>query len=62
MTDQEIAPIVCTPKELDVWTLASRGMSARRIALTLGVSRTTVRDHAANAARKIHDYRQENAA
>lgn len=62
MTDQQIAPLVLTPKELDIWTLGSRGMSARQIALTLGVSRTTVRDHARNAARKIADYRRSNAA
>lgn len=47
-------PGVCTPKELEALDLRRRrGFSEREVALTLGVSRTSIRDRIENADRKI---------
>lgn len=62
MTDHEIAPLVCTPKELDTWNLATRGLSTRAISLALGVSRSTVRSRLENTTRKISAHRRSHTA
>lgn len=53
MNDQELAHKVCTPREYDIWRLHQAGMTTRTISLALNLSRWTVRDHIANAQRKI---------
>lgn len=62
MTDQQIAQHVCTPAELETWTLANRGLSQRNIAAALHISRSTVRSRLENAARKIDAHRRSKAA
>lgn len=62
MTDREIAEMVCTPKELEAFVLAYRGMSDRSIALALDLSRSTVKDRLERARRKIHRARRDQAA
>lgn len=63
MTDL-IAAQVCTPNELAAWTLAQRGLSERAIALTLDISRSSVRSRLENARRKIRqaERRKDTAA
>lgn len=62
MTDHDIARTVCTPKELEAFHLATKGMSERAIALALDISRSSVRARLENAHRKIHRARKEQAA
>lgn len=44
---------VLTPRQVEVWLLADGGMSERDIALALGLSRSTVRDHLEAATRRL---------
>jgi DNA-binding CsgD family transcriptional regulator len=65
MTDRDLirlAATVCTPKELEAFTLAANGMSERAIALALEISRSAVRARLENAHRKIRQATKENAA
>jgi len=50
---EERLKVILTPREHEVWRLACAGLSARSIATTLGISRTSVRDHQRSAAVKI---------
>lgn len=65
MTDPDLirlATQVCTPKELQAYELAARGMSERAIALALDLSRSAVRARLESAKRKIEQARKEQAA
>jgi RNA polymerase sigma factor (sigma-70 family) len=42
-----------TPNERETWELTQKGMSTRAIALTLNVSRSTIRSRLENARRKL---------
>lgn len=61
-TDLDIARHVCTPGELQAFQLNQKGMGTRAIALTLGVSRSTIRSRIENAQRKITAARKDEAA
>ena len=61
MTDLATAHKVCTPNELEAWTLANQGMSQRTIALALNISRSAVRARLENARRKISDAKEQAA-
>ena len=63
-TEHEAAQHVCTPAELDAWTLRHQGLSRRQISLALRISPSAVRDRLFNADRKIanHLETQEPAA
>ncbi len=59
-----IAEEVCTDKEREALAYHFAGVSIRRIAVTLGISRSTVRSRLENATRKIvnhPDYPEEAA-
>jgi DNA-binding CsgD family transcriptional regulator len=56
------AETVCTPKEIQALELVRAGMGELRAALTLNISRRSLRDRIANADRKIHAHLKENAA
>lgn len=51
----EIAQTVCTRPELDAIRMAAAGMSQRRIAHLLDISRSSVRDRLASAISRILD-------
>lgn len=54
MTYWETARKVCTEKELEVLEYADQhGLGQRQIALSLGLSRSAVRERLENARRKI---------
>jgi DNA-binding CsgD family transcriptional regulator len=48
-----VAVEVCTERQLDVLRLWTSGMGTTRIALALGISRSTARDHLLRAQQKI---------
>lgn len=50
-----------TPAEHEAWTLHTRGLSQRAIALALGISRSSVRARLENATRKLN-HAKETAA
>lgn len=47
------AEAVCTDKELEALKLAAAGYGQKRLAMTLGISRSSLRDRLMNAERKI---------
>ncbi len=49
----EQLPDTLTAKQAEVWDLYSRGMSARSLAIYLGISRSAVRDRIASAKEKL---------
>lgn len=64
MNDRELlqlAATVCTPNELDAFTLHHRGLSERTIAVHLNLSRSAVRSRLENARRKISQARKDAA-
>lgn len=58
---REVAERELTRKQLDVLKLWSNGYGADRIALILGVSRSTVRNHLRRALQKLESYMEEAA-
>ncbi len=59
---RKIAERVLTPKQLIAYKLSSNGMSEEKIALTLGISRRTVRGRLAESDMKIHRELEGEAA
>lgn len=61
-TDLDTAHKVCTPRELEAWTLRTRGMTQNNIALAMTISRARARHLIDNATRKITDAQRDEAA
>lgn len=60
MTDQQLRDAGLTDRQRQIWRHYEQGHSERTIALALGLSRTTVRDHLEAATRRLHNHtRQE---
>lgn len=53
---------VLTPKEHEVLTLTTKGLSQRTIALHLHLGRSAVQSRLENALRKLRDAREQEAA
>lgn len=56
MTDQDLrnlARVVLTPRQLEVWQLIEGGMSQRQVSIAVGIGRGTVRDHLDAAAARL---------
>ena len=62
MTDLDTAHKVCTPNELKAFTLSSRGMSQRSIALAMNLSRARIRNLIDRATTKIERAQRKDAA
>lgn len=54
-TIRATAAAILTPAQLDAWKLELAGYGTRRIAATLGISRTSAVDRLDNAYRRLTD-------
>ena len=60
-SDRDTAHKVCTPNELAAYELAQRGLSQRRIADALHISRSSARSRLEEANRKIRQAKERAA-